>query len=137
MNDRETMEDYNEVVENIKESIDKEISENEEHDSGNKDTESFGDINNEWYNVKSTKKIEQVTDSYVQVKAYHLENQPNSSNVSEDDNHTTEGNNMWNKIDTNEKKIDPELENGKLMVKKAKKIPFQCICCQRSFLFTF
>ena len=79
MNDRETMEDYNEVVENIKESIDKEISENEEHDSGNKDTESFGDINNEWYNVKSTKKIEQVTDSYVQVKAYHLENQPNSS----------------------------------------------------------
>ena len=50
MNDRETMEDYNEVVENIKESIDKEISENEEHDSGNKDTESFGDINNEWYN---------------------------------------------------------------------------------------
>ena len=158
----ETIEDEIEVLEVIKESMNEEMYldmnkgtkssdelVNEENDSDDA-FESMGEIDNEWYTfVTDAKTFIPEIDAPVQEKEFCTENEPTSSNGSEDGKHMTfqkehatdkpvkQVDNEWYTLVANDKKSDSEtkktVESDETVTEKAKKRPYQCTFCQKAF----
>ena len=160
--ENETIEDEVEFLKIVKQSMQEEMYvnmnedttlsdkpvNNENDESGDAD-DSIGEIDNEWYTfVKNAKTSIPKTEVPVQEKEFCIENEP--SNENEDDIHVTEENE--HDVEYSAKEIDNEnytfvandkkqdlktdirLESKEIVVKQAKKRPYQCTFCQKAFL---
>ena len=160
----ETIEDEIEVLEVIKESMNEEMYldmnkgtkssdelVNEENDSYDAfESMGLGEIDSEWYTfVTDAKTFIPEIDAPVQEKEFCTENEPTSSNGSEDGKHMTfqkehatdkpvkQVDNEWYTLVANDKKSDSEtkktVESDETVTEKAKKRPYQCTFCQKAF----